>query len=68
MLGGPTVIWRTVNDRPEAVEAGIATMAALTPGSLQPAVARALTMQRLPTTVFGGPGAAELIARHLTSL
>lgn len=67
-LGVPTVIWRGTNDRPEAVEAGIAIQCGLEAGALAGAAERAIELERCPTTVFGGPDAAGEVARHLTSL
>lgn len=67
-LGVPTVIWRAANDRPEAVEAGIAVQVA-------PADARAThagvemlascAIPRKPTEAYGDGHAAERIAAHL---
>lgn len=66
-IGIPTVIMRKYNDRPEAVEAGIAKRLDPTPENVQAAV-RMLIAEELPrrrTTVYGEWGAAGHIANHL---
>lgn len=66
-LGIPTAILRNANDRPEAVEAGVARQFA--PTDLESAFAW-LTQDhpRTPTAVYGHPDAASQIATHLRSL
>ena len=65
-LGVPTAILRRVNDRPEAVTAGIAKVF---PPEDDNCVERAmdwlLTAKRGPRPCFGGPKAAEIVARDL---
>lgn len=65
-LGVPTAILRRVNDRPEAVTAGIAKMF---PPENDNCVQEAMTWlqraKRGPKKVFGWPKAAEIVARDL---
>lgn len=67
-LGIPTAILRNANDRPEAVEAGMARQFA--PTDLEGAFAW-LTQDpgpRTPSSVYGQPDAANRIASHLRSI
>lgn len=67
-LGVPTIIWRGANDRPEAVDAGIALQ--VTPSNAY-ATRSALTLlaecgiERKPSQVYGDGHASERIAAHL---
>jgi UDP-N-acetylglucosamine 2-epimerase (non-hydrolysing) len=69
-LGVPTIILRNHNDRPEAVEAGIARQEAPTAAGVTDGVAALLGGQfaRRATTVYGAEDAAEQIAQHLVKL
>lgn len=67
-LGVPTVIWRGANDRPEAVEAGIAVQCAPTDTRNTRICVEILasgTIPRRPTAVYGDGYAAQRIAEHL---
>ena len=67
-LGGPTVIWRAANDRPEAVEAGIAMQVAPSDAHATRAALGALAhcaIERKPSDAYGDGHAAERIATHL---
>lgn len=69
-LGVPTVIWRGANDRPEAVEAGIAIQIAPTDptGALRAMdVLASCAIPRKPSNVYGDGHAAERIATHLAA-
>lgn len=67
-LGIPTAILRQTNDRPEAVDAGIARQFA--PTELRSAINCIAqgTLERRPTTTFGDWSAASQIAQDLTRL
>ena len=67
-LGVPSAILRRHNDRPEAVEAGVARQ--FVPGEVRAAIDLLATggLPRRTTTCYGQADAALLIARHLTSL
>lgn len=69
-LGVPAAIMRRYNDRPEAVEAGIAMQFDPTSAGVEAAVATLLggRMARRPTSAFGQFDAAAQIARHLAIL
>ena len=66
-LGVPTVILRATNDRPEAVEAGIAIRADVSPEGIISGVQWLTDPQtmRLPTSAFGDETAADQVATHL---
>jgi UDP-N-acetylglucosamine 2-epimerase (non-hydrolysing) len=69
-LGIPTAILRRYNDRPEAVEVGIAREYPPTAEGLLMAVdmlARGV-IERCPTAAYGDASAAEQVARHLAKL
>lgn len=69
-LGVPCVILRKHNDRPEAVDAGVATRMNPT-GDNVVAAARLLVNEKLPrkpSSVFGQADAAEQIAAHLDAV
>lgn len=67
-LGIPTAILRNSNDRPEAVEAGIARQ--FPPESIQEAIRHLadISSPRKPSDVFGTPQSAFHIATHLSTL
>ena len=67
-LGIPTAIIRNSNDRPEAVEAGIARQ--FPPESIQEAIRHLADIKhpRTPSDVFGTPLSAFHIAKHLSTL
>jgi UDP-N-acetylglucosamine 2-epimerase (non-hydrolysing) len=67
-LGIPTAILRNSNDRPEAVEAGIARQ--YPPESIQEAIRHLADIKapRTPSNVFGTPQSAFHIATHLSTL
>jgi len=67
-LGIPTAILRKCNDRPEAVEAGIAVQ--FDPIDVRTAIAFLVGggLARRPTDVYGDPSAASAIAKHLAYL
>jgi UDP-N-acetylglucosamine 2-epimerase len=70
-LGVPTVILRDANDRPEAVEAGIATQVSVTPNAITSAVealALGRVAERRPCAVYGDGHAGERIAEHLAQI
>jgi UDP-N-acetylglucosamine 2-epimerase (non-hydrolysing) len=65
-LGVPTAILRNVNDRPEAVEAGIARVFPPTPQGVDNAFTWLQTAERLgPSTVFGDVDSADKIADEI---
>ena len=68
-LGIPTIILRRVNDRPEAVHAGVALLRPPSPAGIAAGI-EALVHQHLPrvaTNVFGNANAAKTVATHLAS-
>jgi UDP-N-acetylglucosamine 2-epimerase (non-hydrolysing) len=67
-LGIPTAIMRNSNDRPEAVEAGIARQ--FPPESIQEAIRHLADINhpRIPSNTFGTPQSAFHIAEHLSTL
>ena len=68
-LGVPTIILRNVNDRPEAVHAGVALLRPPSPAGVAEAI-DALVRQTLPrvaTNVFGNASAAKTVATLLAS-
>lgn len=72
-LGVPTVILRMTNDRPEAVDAEMAYRLDPTPDGVRAAFRVAddvsqFPIPREPTSVFGDPGAAGIVARELARL
>jgi UDP-N-acetylglucosamine 2-epimerase (non-hydrolysing) len=69
-LGIPTAILRRYNDRPEAVEVGIARQYAPSPEGLLEAINMLSSgvIPRYPTAVYGLPTAAREIAEHLQRL
>lgn len=70
-LGVPTVIWRGANDRPEAVEAGIAIQVAPTePRGASRAIETlaSCAIARKPSDVYGDGYASERIAMHLAQV
>lgn len=67
-LGTPTAILRNVNDRPEAVAAGIAALFSPTAAGLSDGLSWALAAPRSPQSCFGGPEAARVTAEGLAGL
>jgi UDP-N-acetylglucosamine 2-epimerase (non-hydrolysing) len=69
-LGVPTAILRRYNDRPEAVEVGIARQYAPSPEGLLEAITMLSSgvIEREPTAAYGDASAAEQVARHLAKL
>lgn len=69
-LGVPTVILRASNDRPEAVEAGIAIQREPTSIGVREGVEVLLagSLPRRPTCVFGYEDSARQVAKHLASM
>jgi UDP-N-acetylglucosamine 2-epimerase (non-hydrolysing) len=69
-LGIPTAILRRYNDRPEAVEAGIARQYDPSPAGLLGAISMLSSgvIEREPTAAYGDASAAEQVARHLAKL
>jgi UDP-N-acetylglucosamine 2-epimerase (non-hydrolysing) len=67
-LGIPTAILRRFNDRPEAVEAGIAIQMDPTDVRIAIAFLAGGGLARKPTDVYGDASAASQVARHLASL
>lgn len=68
-LGVPTAILRGANDRPEAVEAGIARVFAPTPDGARNAI-ETLAAREIPrraTNAYGDGKAAQRIAAHLAA-
>lgn len=66
-LGVPSVVWRRVNDRPEAVQAHIAVFSGEM-DQIERDLEAALQLERRPTAAFGGVEAARLVAQHLAQL
>lgn len=70
-LGVPTVVLRDANDRPEAVDAGIAIRVGVTPNAIAHAVealALGQVADRRPSVVYGDGRAGERIAEHLAQI
>jgi UDP-N-acetylglucosamine 2-epimerase (non-hydrolysing) len=69
-LGIPTAILRRYNDRPEAVEVGIARQYPPTAEGLAEGIAMlsGAKIARFPTSIYGLPSAARHIAEHLERL
>jgi UDP-N-acetylglucosamine 2-epimerase (non-hydrolysing) len=67
-LGVPTAILRRHNDRPEAVEAGIAIQMDPTDVRIAIAFLAGGGLARKPTDVYGDATAASQIVRHLSQL
>ena len=70
-LGVPTVILRDANDRPEAVDAGIAFTVALQPRAITYAIealALGTLAERRPCAAYGDGRAGERIATHLAQI
>ena len=66
-LGIPTAIMRNSNDRPEAIEAGVARQFA--PDDLESAFDWLVAQKRgPPQSTFGVPASAQYIAQHLETL
>lgn len=66
-LGVPCVIARVKNDRPEAVEAGVAAQTAPDAAGIRRGLELLVgrSLRRQATMVYGQPDAAQEIARHL---
>ena len=69
-LGVPAIIVRAVNDRPEAVEAGVARLCEVSENGVVMAAHWLVRrgMPRRASGVYGGPEAAMLVARDLATL
>jgi UDP-N-acetylglucosamine 2-epimerase (non-hydrolysing) len=69
-LGIPTAILRRYNDRPEAVEAGIARQYDPSPSGLLEAITMLSSgvIEREPSAAYGDASAAEQVAQHLAKL
>ncbi len=69
-LGVPCVIARTKTDRPESVEAGVASLVRTTTDGVRVGLYSALTggLKAVPSTCFGDGMSGERIAEHLASV